>query len=245
MNTRNLDLKPDHGGGDGRDHANDNQRGEKAIVPAPAGGGGALTSLAALGAALNSVDTASVVGRSGKPMLSFKRDGNGTWAFGQRRTVVEDGSRWAVNPTTFKWGYVAFNDNNKPTERLVPVSQSKPEVAALPNVGFDWQEQWTVDLKCIDGADAGVEVTYKASTDGGLKAIGGLIEEVRDRLNGSQHDGQVSPIVLLKKDSYQHSQYGRVWTPVLEIVAWMPMSGPEPAPASPPPVEQSRRRRVA
>src|SRR5262245_27385412 len=81
--------KQDHGGHDGRnDPANDN---EKAIAPAPAGGaandngaiapapaGGALASLAALGAALNSVDTASVAGRSGLPMMKFKRDGSGT-----------------------------------------------------------------------------------------------------------------------------------------------------------------------
>jgi hypothetical protein len=226
--------------------ANDNGSHKHEVAPMPAGG--ALTSLAALSTALNKVDTASVVGRSGKPMLQFKRDGNGTWMYGQKQTIVEDGSRWAVNPLTFKWGFVAFNDNNKPSERLVPVSQSKPEVAALPNVGFEWQEQWTVDLKCINGADAGIEVTYKASTVGGLQAIGGLIEAVRDRLNGGQHDGKVSPIVLLRKDSYQHSQYGRVWTPPLEIVDWMPMSGPPPAPTptSPPPTEQPRRsRRVA
>ena len=46
-------------------------------------------------------------------MLSFKRDGNITWMFGQRGTVPEDGSRWAVNPSTFKWGFVVFTDNNK------------------------------------------------------------------------------------------------------------------------------------
>jgi hypothetical protein len=237
---------PNHDPATRNDHAHADNDNERAIAPAPTGG--ALASLAALSTALNSVDTASVVGRSGKPMLSFKRDGDGTWAFGQRRTVVETGSRWAVNPTTFKWGYIAFNDDNKPTERLVPVSQPKPEVAALPDVGFEWQEEWTVDLKCIDGTDAGVEVTYKASTVGGLQAIGGLIEAVRDRLNGGQHDGKVSPIVLLRKDSYPHGQYGRVWTPVLEIVDWMPMSGPAPAPAptSPPPADQPRRqRRVA
>jgi hypothetical protein len=100
---------------DWRDHDNDNER---AIAPAPARG--ALTSLAALEVALNKVDTASVVGWSGKPMLQFKRDGDGTWTFGQRRTVPESDSQWAVNPTTFKWGFVAFNDNNKPSERLVP-----------------------------------------------------------------------------------------------------------------------------
>jgi hypothetical protein len=227
-----------------RDHVNDN--GKKAIVPAPSAG--ALASLTALAAALNSVDTTTVAGRSGLPMLQFKREGNGTWMYGQKRTIAEDGSLWAANPTSFKWGFVCFNDNNKVIgEHLVPVSQAKPEVAELPDKGEPWQEQWTVTLKCINGADAGVEAIYKPTTVGGIQVVAGLIEAIRDRLAGGQHDGKVAPIVTLEKDSYQHSQHGRVWTPVLTIVDWMPLDGPAPVPgpASPPPTEQPRRRRVA
>jgi len=108
-------------------------------------------------------------------------------------------------------------------------------------------EQWCVNLKCLDGADAGIEVTFKSTTDGGLKAVAGLLDAVRDRLNGGRHDGKVSPVVLLHKDSYQHKEHGRVWYPVPEIVDWMPLSGPAPTPApasSPEPTPQPRRRRV-
>ena len=93
--------------------------------------------------------------------------------FGLKKTVVEDGSTWAINPTSFKWGFVCFNNNNKPTERLVPVSQPKPDVTALPDTGFEWHEQWTVNLKCVDGTDAGIEVVYKAATIGGIQAVAG------------------------------------------------------------------------
>jgi hypothetical protein len=245
----NQNHKQDHVTRDDHDHANDNA--ERAVAPAPAGG--ALTSLAALSTALNRVDTASVAGRSGLPMMQFKREGDGTWSFGQKRIVPEKGSRWAVNPTTFKWGFICFDEANKPTERLVSISQPKPDIATLPDTGFPWQEQWAVNMKCLDGTDAGVEVTFKASTVGGTQAVAGLIEAVRDRLNGGQHDGKVAPIVSLEKSSYQHSQYGRVWTPLLTIVDWMSIDGPAPvpAPASPPPptptspaAEQPRRRRV-
>ena len=139
-------------------------------------------------------------------MLSFKaRDNNGTWAFGQKKTVVEDDSIWAVNPQTFKRGFICFDDNNKVIgEQLLPVSKPMPEVAELPDNGFEWQQQWAVNMKCLSGADAGIEVAFKTTTVGGIQAVAGLIEAVRDRLNGGQHDGKVSPIVHLEKDSYPH-----------------------------------------
>jgi hypothetical protein len=235
------------------DNANANANANDKNVPAQAASALASVSLAALVTALSSVDTASVAGRSGLPMLTFKRDGSGTWMYGRRRTVVEDGSRWAVNPLTFKWGYICFGEGNKVIgERLVSISLPKPKVTDLPNMGFPWQEQWSVNLKCIDGADAGTEVVYKPTTVGGIQSIAGLIEAVRDQLNSGQHGGKISPIVLLGKDSYPHPEYGRTWIPLLTIVDWMSPEGPAPAPAptesspvSPPSAEQPRRRRVA
>jgi hypothetical protein len=33
------------------------------------------------------------------------------------------------------------------------------------------------------------------------------------------------PVVRLKKEHYQHKSYGRIYTPVFEVVKWVPMSG--------------------
>jgi hypothetical protein len=127
---------PDHDRDSNRanDHANDNGEHERPggkIAPAPAGG--ALTSLAALQTALANVNTAAIIGRTGLPMMQFKREG---WGFGQKRTIPEEGSKWAVNPLTFKYGYICFNDANKVVgEHLVPISQPKPLITELLTQG--------------------------------------------------------------------------------------------------------------
>jgi hypothetical protein len=83
------------------------------------------------------------------------------------------------------WGYICFpaRDKTKPIDRMVPVSQSKPLVTQLSDVGGEWQEQWSVNLTCVSGADEGVKVVFKGSTDGGLQAITGLFSTIRDRIN--------------------------------------------------------------
>ena len=244
-------MSDDHDQDRNRDHANDNgeheRPGGKQVASAPAGG--ALASIASLAAALANVPIG--IGRTGLPMMLFKsREDGGTWGFGQRRTIPEEGSRWAVNPLTIQWGCISFGDGNKVVgERLVPITQPKPLIADMPDTTFPWQEEWSVNMKCLDGADAGVEVIFKATTDGAIKAIVQLVDELRNRLNGNQHNNKVAPIVLLEKDGYQHPKHGPTAIPVLPIVDWMSLDGPAPAPApvepTPPPVDQPRRRRVA
>jgi hypothetical protein len=150
---------------------------------------------------------------------------------------------------TIQWGCISFGDGNKVVgERLVPITQPKSLIADMPDTTFPWQEEWSVNMKCLSGADAGVEVIFKATTDGAIKAIVLLVEELRNRLNGNQHNGKIVPIVLLEKDGYQHPKHGPTAIPVLTIVDWMSLDGPAPAPAPvepTPPVDQPRRRRVA
>ena len=55
------------------------------------------------------------------------------------------------------------------------------------------------------------------------------------------------PVVKLKKEHYQHKSYGRIFTPVFEIVNWVSLDGAaEPAAEEAPVAEEAapqRRRR--
>src|SRR5262245_29917811 len=167
------------------------------------------TALAALQSMLNSIGPSLIV-RSGRPLMQFKSRENGTWMFGRSRTVVEADSLWAFDPRSFMWGYVCFGADKKLVpggEVLVSVGQPLPDVTTLPNKGFPWTEQRAVNMKCVSGIDVGVEVIFKINTDGGIQAVDELINAVRNRINGGQHDNKVAPIAALKKDSYPHREF--------------------------------------
>jgi hypothetical protein len=53
-------------------------------------------------------------------------------------------------------------------------------------------------------------------------------------------------IVKLKKDHYAHKSYGKIYTPVFEVIEWVSMDGePEVAVEAPAPAPAGRRRRSA
>jgi hypothetical protein len=230
-----------------------------AVAFTPKGGALASLSTTALAGVFANINTASFAGRSsGQPMLLFRSREEGAYQYGQRRTNVEEGSLWAVNILSFAWGYIAFDSANKATEHLVPVSQQCPHITELP-AGPNWQRACSVHLKCINGTDASLEVVFKTNTEGGNAAMMDLINEVRNRFNSGDHDNKTVPIISLERDSYVHSQHGRIWIPVLSVVDWTTMAGPaspsapQPTPPEPTPTpaptapatESLRRRRVA
>jgi hypothetical protein len=52
--------------------------------------------------------------------------------------------------------------------------------------------------------------------------------------------------VRLKKDHYAHKSYGKIYTPVFELVEWVSMDGEAPAADEPTPeAAPARRRRSA
>jgi hypothetical protein len=173
----------------------------------------------------------------GKPILRLLK--SGTWAHGQNSREVQEGSEWAINPLSIMHGWSCWSDNpgNQKNEllgeQMTPVTEKKP-MRPEPINGQAWAEQRVMDMRCMNGDDEGLEVTYKTSSLGGMKAVDSLLVALIKQLKTDP----TSPvaIVQLDVDSYQHVKYGQTFFPILAVVDWISMDGdrgddqPEPEP---------------
>jgi hypothetical protein len=204
--------------------------------------GANLPAVASLSTALRSIS--NNVGEAGVAIL--KMDKTGHWVFGADQTEVEDGSKWAVNPFSFVHGFIAWGDGEVLGEKMVPVTQPLPDMeAAPPNAKRGWEVQIGCSLKCISGDDEGLEVRFSTTSVGGKKAVQALAVEIAGAVEKDQ--SKPVPVVVLKKDHYVHKSYGRIFTPVFEVVEWVSMDGNssegEEAKQAESQTEEPRRRR--
>ena len=205
-----------------------------------------LPSVASLADSLRNVASGASSGGS----VILKMDKTGHWVFGADQTEVEDSATWAINPFSFTHGYIAWGDGDVLAEVAVPVSQPLPELDPAP-VGAKrgWEMQLGMSLKCMSGEDKDMEARYTVTSVGGKKALQALALSIAAQVEKDQT--KPVPVVQLRKEHYVHKSYGRIYTPVFEVVEWMGMDGPtETASAQTPsepdveaPADGRRRRR--
>jgi hypothetical protein len=172
----------------------------------------------------------------------IKMDKGGHWVFGADQTEVEEGSTWAVNPLSFVHGFIAWGDGDVLGEKMVSIANPLPELdEAPPGAKKGWESQVGMSLKCVSGDDKGMEARYTVTSVGGKRAVQTLAVALADQVEKDQ--SKPVAIVRLKKDSYQHKSYGKIYTPVFEIVEWMSMDGEAPEVAAE--EAPARRRRAA
>jgi len=180
--------------------------------------GANLPAVASLATSLRSI--ATEVGPTGSVIL--KMDKTGHWVFGADQTEVEDDALWAVNPFSFVHGFIAWGDGEVLGEKMVPVAEPLPEVGPAPSAAKrGWETQVGMSLKCIKGEDAGLEVRYNVTSVGGKRAVQELAVAIATQVDADQT--KPVPVVRLKKEHYQHKSYGRIYTPIFDIVEFVSM----------------------
>ena len=204
-----------------------------------------LPAVSSLSTALRSIEVD--VGPAGTAIL--KMDKTGHWVFGADQTEAESDSKWAINPFSFVHGFIAWGDGEVLGEKMVSVSRPLPELdPAPPQSKKGWETQVGMSLKCISGEDVGLEARYSTTSVGGKRAVQALAAAIAAQVERDQ--SKPVPVVHLKKEHYQHKSYGRIFTPVFEIVEWVSMEGevanePDGGDDTPPPAAATRRRRAA
>lgn len=173
---------------------------------------------------------------------NFLKFSKGEWLLGQDGTEVELGHRYVANMGELSIGWIRWADGKPQERRMGLLAQGyKPESRdalghtdeSLWGVDNDGkpQDPWTFtnELPLAD-AENGEQVTFSASSKGGIGGIGNLCKAYGKeyRLKG----GKV-PVVELARDSYMHPVYKKLYVPMLPIVDWIANTGvPTPAPAA-------------
>jgi len=99
-----------------------------------------------------------------------------------------------------------------------------PELDAAPAGGKrGWETQVGMSLKCLSGEDKGLEVRYSTTSVGGKRSVQTLAVAIAAQVDADQ-DKPV-PVINLKKEFYQHKAYGKIYTPVFEVVEWVGLDG--------------------
>lgn len=206
-----------------------------------------LPSVSSLASSLRSI-SAGVPDGAGSVII--KMDKTGHWVFGAEQTEIEDNATWAINPFSFVHGFIAWGEGEVLGEKMVPVSQPLPELdVAPPAAKRGWEVQIGLSLKCMSGEDKDLEGRYTVTSVGGKKAVQQLALAIAAQVDKDQT--KPVPVVRLKKEHYVHKSYGRIYTPVFEVIEWVGMDGAAAeteaaeAASEEAPAESRRRRRSA
>lgn len=165
-------------------------------------------------------------------LLKFSK---GDWLLGQDEEEVEVGTRYVASMDNLLVGWVKWADN-KPVEQIMGRVVDGYAAPKRDTLGDSDKDQWELDtdgkprdpwqfsnqiiMKPV-GKQYSTEnaITFVTSSKGGIGAIGELCKKYGKEMRTKV--GQ-NPIVELGVDSYNHpnKQFGRIKTPVLELVAW-------------------------
>lgn len=177
-------------------------------------------------------DRATVTGAM--PLLRMGTDG--VWVYGAENVEVQPDALWVLDPRSIQRGYVCWTRwsreqlragkrNKLLGEVFVPLNAHRPDETRLPthineDTGepWEWADAMAAVLICQSGVDRGLQVLYKTSSVGGLRALNTFLDDIEDQLNNA--NGEIVPELALDCDHYDHRDYGKTYVPVFDVVEW-------------------------
>jgi len=162
----------------------------------------------------------------GKPYFRLLKTKNYVW--GQANEEMQEGSKWVVNIMSMAHGWSCWVDGGKnmPNDLAgeVLVSMTLPRPDQPEPIGeFEFKELYSMEMKCLDGDDAGTEVLYRINSTGGKRAVLGLMDEIYGQL--ARRPAYPCPVLVLSSDTYSHKKHGQIVFPIYAVVGWANMQG--------------------
>lgn len=158
----------------------------------------------------------------GTDLLKLGKE-TGKWVFGQKNEPLGN-AVIAVNMNSMSNGFVDWKGGKPVGEKMAVVGQEPVNEADLPPAQGKkgWEVQIGFEGKIVDGEHAGTDIKYKSNARGGIELWNELFDaaEVRAAAGKAYH-----PVVDFGSDSYVHEEWGKVYTPDIEIVDWMDDEG--------------------
>lgn len=191
---------------------------------------------------------------STQPILRMGKDG--LWVYGVDNVDLTEDALFAANPLDIKHGFVCWTNypasakkkNKLKGEVYVGMAAAPIDPSTLQehldddgNV-CEWKPAAVVQMVCVQGEDTGVQVVYKPSSLGGTNFVDKLLAAIGAQLD--EGSDKVVPHLELISDSYNHTTYGKVYTPDFVIKGWSSLDETDPAEATPA-KEKPKRQRAA
>ena len=160
----------------------------------------------------------------------------GVWVFGADSVALKPGTQLIADPASLSSGYVAWYMAKPEAEVMQPTSLGPVDPSKLPEVnsgsippgakkpsGKGWEPQFSIALLTRDKIP--LSLLFKTSSVGGSNCLLGLAGEIAMGL--AENEARVYPIIEPGVDSYQHKEFGEVFTPTLTVVGWLGADGQE------------------
>ena len=185
---------------------------------------------------INALDkaTTAITRATGQDSMFIEMTKQGEWLYGADDTEADAASEWVVNTASFFVGFQAWDEDGELLGEETALVTEHPIIKAdLDDVGAPWKPMIGFQLLAIAGADKGTQAIYGTTSKGGIKAVNQLMKELVNRVKAGKHNGKLTPVIGLENDSYKHKKYGKIFTPVLEVIDWisdMVSDEPEPEP---------------
>ena len=162
---------------------------------------------------------------AGGNFLKFDAKRTGEWLIGAENESCS-GEVLALNVGSLKHGYIQWHQK-KSNRLLVPLNQELPapqepihytDSKGRPQVD-EASEARSFEAQFDDGATT----VFETSSFGGRKAVDGILAELFSRAR--QGNMFLFPTIKLESDSYEHSEWGLTYSPLLTVVAWFDEEG--------------------